>query len=99
MSKHTEGPWTVRTFYREGMDGARYYIDGADGATFADICGVDPREDRANARLIAAAPDLLACVQNVLDAGDDNADAREICDYIDWTALRAAIAKAEGGQQ
>jgi hypothetical protein len=43
----------------------------------------------ANARLIAAAPDLLACLLDVLDAdGDLNA--------MDFDRYRAAIAKVEG---
>jgi hypothetical protein len=42
-----------------------------------------------NARLIAAAPDLLACLLDVLDAdGDLNA--------MDFDRYRAAIAKVEG---
>lgn len=46
----------------------------------------------ANARLIAAAPDLLAALNQVLDASEDNGDM----DDIDWDGIRAAIAKAKG---
>ena len=53
-------------------------------------------QDVADARLIAAAPDLLAAVRLVVDAWDGNENA----DDIEWGEItdtaRAAIAKAEG---
>ena len=44
-----------------------------------------------NARLIAVAPELLACLLDVLDADGD-------LDAMDFTRYRAAIAKATGGE-
>lgn len=49
-------------------------------------------ETEANARLIAAAPDLLEACRQVLIASEDNGGM----DDIDWNGLRAAVAKAEG---
>ena len=57
----------------------------------------------ANARLIAAAPDLLAACEKVVAAYDMAAGAK--CDEISWAdfynsggvnPIRAAIAKAKG---
>jgi hypothetical protein len=46
-------------------------------------------ETQANARLIAAAPELLAACRAALGAFERN-------DAIDWDDLRKAIEKAEG---
>ena len=45
--QHTPGPWTVDNQYIHGPDGIRFLAVAGDGA------------GQANARLIAAAPDLL----------------------------------------
>jgi hypothetical protein len=55
-------------------------------------CGYTSDEDRANATLIASAPDLLECLQNLVDRGlivNDN-DHYEEC--------ITAIAKATGAE-
>ena len=81
-TQHTPGPWRVNdTIYRHS-----FHIVDQEGAFVADT-------DRCNARLIAAAPELLAALQAVADywaGGDVPAD-------ID-AAMRAAIAKATGVQ-
>jgi hypothetical protein len=81
MSEHTPGPWKTN---------GDPYVSTADGKRSIAFC--DTRhgyEDRANARLIAATPDLL----NALMALADVAERKGIpCD-----AARAAIAKATGG--
>lgn len=48
-------------------------------------------ETRANARLIAAAPDLLRVAELLVSWLDEEEGAHKLCD-----AARAAIAKAEG---
>ena len=56
---HPPGPWAVET------KGSRHFIDGADELTVAyvDRAGVRERQTyEANARLIAAAPELLAAL-------------------------------------
>ena len=58
------------------------------------------RQDKANARLIAATPELLDAAKAVLQIWDDlyynqsDPEEREA-----WNTLRAAIAKAEGGAE
>lgn len=80
--QHTPGPWSEH-------DGQIYAENDPKGRTFALIPYYDrePEQD-ANARLIAAAPELLAALRWVI--GDDSSD--EPC----IVAARAAIAKAEG---
>lgn len=73
----------------------------------ADANNYTPEGNEANARLIAAAPDLLASLQMFVAAvdewQDDDLEARSGSDFIatcETTAecARAAIAKAEGKQ-
>ena len=105
MSKHTPGPWSVHTF--GSFDVFEIHgpeTDETDGCcTLADL-GTDtegPKEVReANARLIAAAPELLEALRRaLLDATTDLTDGRgcECARCQDArSAARAALAKAEG---
>ncbi len=75
--KHTPGPWTywVHSDHMEhaGMPssfGVAEY-DGGEGFDIGQFCKVDhveldPEEQAANARLIAAAPDLLAALRAIV---------------------------------
>ena len=79
VTQHTPGPWTaVNAVTPEGHD--RWYVWGPDRT---DLSG------EADARLIAAAPEMLAIIRNI--AGG-YATAR------DMSAARALLAKIEGGQ-
>ena len=101
-SKHTPGPWKV------SPTDDTVVID-ATGAEVAAIDGDynDPDtwpQMEANARLIAAAPDLLDALQNLLDEAEDvfvcMADATGIDRHnypSAFKAARAALAKAENG--
>jgi hypothetical protein len=102
MSGHTPGPWRIAWSSENGA----YHIEG-DG--FA-ICRRGPwpnnaAESHANARLIAAAPDLLGVVRELLTLIDTNPSAEpcellEIWRTVEWgeTAARAAISRATGDQ-
>jgi hypothetical protein len=91
MSKHTPGPWFHKTDF--GQVGS---VETADGDVIAQAQSLGPLDHErrnANARLIAAAPDLLAALKLVLE------DAREFFPTVSAqaiTAAEAAIAKAEG---
>lgn len=74
---HTPGPWWHAATY-----GDLYAAGAYDRELTRPI-------SKADARLIAAAPELLACVLDVLDA-DGNLDA------MDFDRYRAAIKKATG---
>lgn len=82
-TKHTPGPWHI--------------VSGIDVVDFYDysICSVatsnkTQAERKANARLIAAAPDLLTALKNLHDLmlGD--------FDYPEMDAAKLAISAAEG---
>lgn len=112
-TKHTPGPWEV-ALHNDGRDegyirtGARY--DGAmHPPAVARVCkrGIGRfAEVQANARLIAAAPELLVALRATLpllvQLGDHIGNGPVTgpgslgirCDVIE--AARAAIAKAEG---
>ena len=68
MSKHTPGPWHVET--TETRDGAIEAIAVREGSAGLFIAAVEPHDMAyadaiANARLIAAAPDLLAALRRI----------------------------------
>lgn len=65
MSKHTPGPWGVRFFKSK-----EHRVSAPTWDTLAIVHGNEDdaaldREGRANARLIAAAPDLLKALQDI----------------------------------
>jgi hypothetical protein len=86
MSEHTPGPWHV-------YEGCVY---DADNAELSHCPG------EADARLIAAAPDLLAALKALLDNGDDPHPLSGRDPTVrreDIGPARAAIAKAIGEQE
>ena len=88
MSSHTPGPWEADSERRGHVVWAR----GPTGSMLVATCG-HAAFDGANARLIAAAPDLLAALKAMFaDACDCGPDVHcRSCEL----GLRA-IAKAEG---
>ena len=90
MSKHTPGPWfvpapTYRTLYVEARIGNMMLQEVAS-------CGptADPAQQAANARLIAAAPELLEALKVLVENGGIGPEQM-------FHDARAAIAKATGG--
>lgn len=84
-SKHTPGPWRL---HAEHLRGGLYHSVSRPGVDDTiDIHETDNGE--ADARLIAAAPDLLAFAHYVLEM-DPSSNAPL------FEQARAAIAKAEG---
>lgn len=90
MSKYTPGPWAV-----EGWDAktAQINVTAADGDGFSlyiagAIAGLAEQEE--NARLIAAAPELLELLQEIV--ADDMTDFRKSL----LVKAGAVIAKATG---
>ncbi len=107
MSKHTPGPWYATgklTRYVEArIDGGLIQEVAACGPTKADG-GYGPQQE-ANARLIAAAPDLLEALKELSRSfigtySDDQRSDDEINNHREhWERMaRAAIAKATGEQ-
>ena len=115
-TKHTPGPWTVidaittKERYHIATDNAAPYA-----SMIAHLHGTDPKhgDKEANARLIAAAPALLAQLQNLVEVcpecggkgyflaplGPPENDFSEPEPCAWCQAARAAIAQAEGGAQ
>ena len=89
MSKHTPGPWS---FYDDSNNGKTNRVEiVAIGKTVARIYHSVPAEDLPNARLIAAAPDLLEACKALLAITDSfNLHGPATGD------ARAAIAKSQG---
>ena len=115
--KHTPGPWTAagpgirETAGKDPRimvlhpDGVRLIATTHEGCTRPDGATICKDEQRANARLIAAAPELLEALRESETALTELLCSRE----LDSTRqpfhavrdardrMRAAIAKAEGG--
>ena len=90
MSGHTPGPW------RSERTPASAYFDwtvmAASGKGRTMQIGIDTDNTEADARLIAAAPDLLQALQSALER------PLRVEGDTWWTEVRAAVAKATGEQ-
>jgi len=88
MSKATPGPWTVRNS-REVFKGTRRicHVNAGESLTI----GADIERAAHNARLIAAAPELLDALKDVLN---NCLDSERLS--VAYAKARAAISKAEG---
>ena len=92
MSGHTPGPWRAHGFVVAGGQGELRVVHTGSG-------NVPRAEARANARLIAAAPDLLevakmAATVAAMECGMGDEPGFAPADLL--KVARAAIAKAEG---
>lgn len=94
MSGHTPGPWAVGTHTGYGdIDGV--LVEDTNSGLVVAIALVDVEElpGDANARLIAAAPEMLEALEQALRyiEADECAHGRQ---FGDGNVVRAAIAKA-----
>jgi len=102
-NRHTRGPWK---FVSNSWETSTVY--GLNGAAVAE-CNIDPDADEetqhffeerkdADARLIAAAPDLLAALQSIVLPDDTHRLDLEMTNsrisFAEMRAIRAAIQKA-----
>jgi hypothetical protein len=95
VSNHTPGPWAVGKHRGVWVGPVISAEDGRKGVAF--VCG----ESNANARLIAAAPELLAALHVAADAldyaqaqVDSENDAHNL--RVRLVQVKRVIAKAEG---
>ncbi len=99
---YTKGPWVVDSEEKHAMGGERVFKIVSDrpyGGLIAEASAwwVDTKSAEANARLIAAAPELYEAAKALLAPLDDmDADGVEETRGEQWAALRAAVNKAEG---
>lgn len=102
-TQHTPGPWNVERSSPGDTSncakaGCRAAVRGQVGP---DICWVKVYDDEvsrnweANARLIAAAPDLLAALETILNQRADGAKVSREEWQAATEAARAALAKAK----
>ncbi len=88
---NTSTPWHVNHSNAPDWEGD-WYLEGKDGFCIAMGEGWD-KEQQANARLIAAAPDLLAACKAFLGVHDSGYSE---CECSSCALLKSAIAKATG---
>ncbi len=91
MTQHTPGPWVATGF--EGI-----VVNASDGLTLALAPGQPGNlpQMKANAALIAAAPDMLAALEAIMGESSRDDDDHDVIATIQGIC-RAIIAKAKGG--
>jgi len=101
MSKHTEGPWTMDSEMRTSVNAGDKHIAMVNFYKTGKSDDVSGDEHEANARLIAAAPELLAALEAVVEC-QKHTYGRGIDLHIEMIDIakkaRAAIALATGSQ-
>ena len=102
MSAHTPGPWVADSRVGGVVRGGpvQSFVNGSGQQQVALATGQEymkPGEQAANARLIAAAPDLLAACEALIDAHRAvvHGEASHVAAGL-LNAAEAAIAKARG---
>lgn len=114
MSKFTKGPWQVLPEeadkdyirIRGTVWGGRHKVANVPTPVYEGVPQRELEETRANAALIAAAPELLAALEAVIEWYDMEADHSIEPDFYKRMAscqvsedmAREAIAKAKGGK-
>lgn len=106
---YTKGPWTIQELAKDisGYSGWNSYCIRANNnihlATVGDVDRFFQDDNESNARLIAAAPDLLEALKALFENccmihshWGDGCNQKEADAAI--RAAKAAIAKAEGGE-
>jgi hypothetical protein len=96
MSKHTPGPWAtteaVTTREVDGYETTACAVNRADVGQAIALVYAGFGDGPANARLIAAAPELLEALKDLFTVAQANGWAED----ARYMRARRAIAKAEG---
>jgi hypothetical protein len=93
-TQHTNGPWNHKEQWG-------YYKIHSEDEGVSVVHGIDSKSE-ANARLIAAAPDMLsaldACVDVLFASSEESAESESYARdcWIAMTQARKALAKAKG---
>jgi hypothetical protein len=114
MSKHTPGPWTIKvdknqydTFFNEEVY-AIYSKPNADtNILICDAGAIEYDENKANAKLIAAAPEMFEMLEHILsdsahvDEKDNSDGTSSPHEYVtlsrtDINEIRELVKKAKG---
>jgi len=94
MSKHTPGPWRIK--WGENIFGGERLVANAGSHQQNFDTEKAAAENKANARLIAAAPDLLEALKAVVTEDGKGWTNLTVGSDSTLAAAVAAIAKAEG---
>lgn len=95
-AQHTPGPWSAH--HHESTDTYTVHVEGRSWESWGVAHVGYTKEDDANARLIAAAPELLEALIAVVNMPDyDGSISTSVVRRNAKHAARAAIAKATGG--
>ncbi len=95
MSEHTKGPWKIGP--RRSVIGLAF--DGSEKNICDQVRGGSPDAANANARLIAAAPDLYEAIGSAMQYLDEMiGPCDEGCTCI-LHDIHAALNKADGGSR
>jgi hypothetical protein len=98
MTPHTPGPWTYHPLPTDNKDPNRVYCVDANGSQIADIFNTANNAEE-NAALIAAAPDILEALIDLLGHAMEqypHFESPRGQEEID--RARVAIAKAKAGR-
>jgi len=98
-AKHTPGPWHINRNSEWICDIVTHHGELPDGSKSCwNIASISIRreEHQANAHLIAAAPDLLYVLKELLDMCQRQEDFNDDSDGCMFDRASAAISKAEG---
>lgn len=90
-AQYTPGPWVVDYSHPDWVEGTTIW---ANDVVIAHAVADQHHQTEANARLISAAPDLLAALRIAEDALDMYSGGQS----SDLAAIRAAIDKAMGAE-
>lgn len=93
-SQHTPGPWEAGQWNNTWETAKVRHV--LTGNILADVFGKSPVAT-ANARLIAAAPELLEALRELVTRCDGEPGVRADGSNIDTMQAHAALDKAEGG--
>ena len=99
MSKYTPGPWRWSDEHQARDLSDTWSLIGSDGYGILSCDGKcnSPNElNRADASLIAAAPELLEALEELSLLMDDVRNGEYTPDHLTTQPARAAIAKAKG---
>lgn len=98
MNKHTPGPWTIREYQDYTGSGVEIAQSGSNPRLHIvrDIMGDNIEQSDANARLIAAAPELLTMLTRVMDEVMMSEEVFSKLAPLTLKQARDAINKAKG---
>jgi len=101
MTKHTPVPWR-KAVSESDRPAMMSEIEIVAPGSVKESCrpiarlSLQGTETKANARLIAAAPELLEALESLVMASAHCGESGWLGDYDPWENARAAIAKAKG---